>query len=266
MNHPEAIDTLLFVARLMGLAIIFQSLEFIKIKDSLSEKGIWRWSELRSDYSFLPEKVRQFLDWVMKDSIFNEMIKLRFFMGILAALYPHFFIIFVFLFLSSFLITLRWRGSFNGGSDYMTLIILLCLCIAFLNKDSSILAKGALWYISLQVISSYFLAGLYKIKQEKWRSGKAIYGFVSSPNYKVPQLVLTKSQDPIWAMRASWAVMIFEISFPLALLHPNLTLIYLLAGAFFHLGNFWVFGLNRFFWIWCASYPAIYYSAKFIQA
>lgn len=262
----EALETLLFVSRLMGIAIIFQSLEFIKIKESISEKGIWRWSELSSDYLFLPERIRHFLDWVMKDSIFNEVMKLRFFMGILAFVYPHFFIIFLFLFLSTFLITLRWRGSFNGGSDYLTLIILLCLCIAFIKRDSLMLAKGALWYMSLQVISSYFLAGLYKIKQEKWRSGKAIAGFISSPNYKVPSIILEKSQDPTVAQKMAWIIILFEITFPLVLVHPYLSVLYIASGMVFHLANFWIFGLNRFFWVWCASYPAIFYCAKFVQS
>ena len=262
MNSP--LETLLLISRLLGIAITFQSLEFIKIKESISEKGIWRWSELSSDYLFLPEKVRDFLNFIMKDSVFNELMKLRFFIGLMAFFYPHFLLIFLFLFFTTFLITLRWRGSFNGGSDYLTLIILFCLCVAFTNKSSEVLGKGALWYISLQVISSYFLAGLYKIKQEKWRSGKAITAFVTSPNYRVPVIIGEKSTDPTWAKIFSWAVMLFEMSFPLVLVHPSLTFFYLSAGIAFHLTNFFIFGLNRFFWAWCASYPAIIFCAGLI--
>ena len=160
-------ESFALICRLIGVAVLFQSLEFIKIRESISEKGIWRWSELRSDYQFLSPKVLKGLDWIMSPAIFNEMMKLRFFAAFLAAIYPYFFFIFIFLFLSTFLITLRWRGSYNGGSDYLTLIILLSICIGFHNP---LFAKGALWYISLQVISSYFLAGLYKIKQKKWQA------------------------------------------------------------------------------------------------
>lgn len=259
MSNPSEVLTL--IARLLGLAIVFQSLEFIKMKDSIAENGIWRWSELRSDYLFLPKKFLSFLDWIMPEKRFMELMTIRFYTATLAVIYPHFYIIFLILFFSTFLITLRWRGSFNGGSDYLTLIMLLCLCVGYL---SPLLAKAALWYITLQVISSYFLAGLYKVKEQKWRLGTAVYGFISSPNYKTPAFVLKKSENPTWAFVIAWAVILFELSFPLVLTLPLLTKFYLLCGVLFHLGNFLVFGLNRFFWVWSASYPALYYCSQLI--
>ena len=254
-------NTLILVARLMGIAVMLQSIEFIKMKESISEKGIWRWSELRTEYLFLPKLFFNFLDWIMQDKRFIEMMTVRFCAAIVTILYPHAFVIFFILFISTFLITLRWRGSFNGGSDYLTLIILLSLSIGFINP---LLAKAALWYITLQVLSSYFLAGLYKIKATKWRMGTAVYGFVSSPNYKTPQFIIVKSRDPFWAQLIAWSVILFELSFPLVLTLPMLTNFYLLAGILFHLVNFVTFGLNRFFWVWCASYPAIYYCGHLI--
>jgi uncharacterized membrane protein YphA (DoxX/SURF4 family) len=259
MNSPH--EVLVLIARLLGIAVTFQSLEFIQMKDSISEKGIWRWSELRTDYIFLPKKLLNALDWIMTEKRFMEMMTIRFYTAILAIIYPHFILIFLILFLSTFLITLRWRGSFNGGSDYLTLIILMCLCIGFLHP---LLAKAALWYMCLQVISSYFLAGLHKIKAQKWRLGTAIFGFVSSPNYKTPKFVIEKSKDPSLAKIMAWCVIVFELTFPLVLAHPFLTKSYLLAGVLFHFVNFMIFGLNRFFWVWCASYPAIYYCSKLI--
>jgi hypothetical protein len=240
---------------------MFQSLEFIKMKESISENGIWKWSELRAEYLFLPKKLLKALDWIMVEKRFMEMMTVRFYTALLAFIYPHFMIIFLVLFLTTFLITLRWRGSFNGGSDYLTLIILLCICVGFIHP---LLQKAALWYLSLQVISSYFIAGLHKIKKQKWRLGTAVYGFVSSPNYKTPKFIVEKSRDPSIAKAMAWAVILFELTFPLVLTHPTLTNLYLFAGILFHLSNFLIFGLNRFFWVWCASYPAIYYCSKLI--
>jgi hypothetical protein len=259
MNNAH--EVLLFISRLIGIAVMFQSLEFIKMKESISETGIWRWSELRTEYLFLPKRLLKALDWVMDEKHFMEMMTVRFYTALLAAIYPHFLLIFLVLFISTFLITLRWRGSFNGGSDYLTLIILLCICIGFLHP---LLAKAALWYLCLQVISSYFVAGLYKIKEQKWRLGTAVFGFVSSPNYKTPKFIVEKSKDSVIAKTMAWSVIAFELSFPLVLTHPALTNIYLLAGILFHMANFMIFGLNRFFWVWCASYPAIYYCSKLI--
>lgn len=259
MNNPQ--EVLVLISRLMGIAVMLQSLEFIKMKDSISKTGIWRWSELRSEYIFLPKRLLAFLDWIMPEKRFMEMMTIRFYSAILAIIYPYFFVVFLILFFTTFLITLRWRGSFNGGSDYLTLIISLCLCVGYLHP---LLAKAALWYISLQVISSYFLAGLYKVKEYKWRIGTAVYGFVSSPNYKTPTFILEKSKDPQWAKFVAWSVIIFELAFPLVLTLPMLTKFFLIAGILFHFGNFLVFGLNRFFWVWSASYPALYYCSKLI--
>lgn len=254
-------SVLVLIARLMGIAVMFQSLEFIKMKESITETGIWRWSQLRTEYLFLPKKIVKALDWMMTDKRFIEMMTIRFAAAIITIIYPNIFVIFFILFFSTFMITLRWRGSFNGGSDYLTLIILLCLSVGFLHP---LLGKAALWYITLQVISSYFLAGLYKIKETKWRLGTAVYGFVSSPNYKTPRFIVEKSRNPAWAQAIAWSIILFELSFPLVLTHPMITNFYLLAGAVFHLVNFMTFGLNRFFWVWCASYPALYYCGHLI--
>ncbi|MBC7711823.1 MAG: hypothetical protein H7177_00690 [Rhizobacter sp.] len=259
---PDSHEALILIGRLMGLAVFFQSLEFIKMKESITETGIWRWSELRSDYLFMPDKMLKALDWLMTPKRFMEIMTLRFYTGLLAFLYPHFILIFIFLFLTTFLITLRWRGSFNGGSDYLTLIILLCLCVGFVHP---LLGKAALWYLTLQVISSYFMAGLYKLKQKKWRDGTAVYGFVTSASYKTPLFIVEKCEDEAIAKFIAWSVILFELTFPLVLAHPYLTIFYLVAGLLFHLGNFLTFGLNRFFWVWSASYPALYYCSKLLR-
>lgn len=261
MNNLIAHDSLYLVARLIGFAIMLQSLEFIKMKESIADDGIWRWNELRHDYLFLPERVLKALDWVMTPKRFLEMMTIRFYSGILCFVYPYFSIVLFLLALSTFLITIRWRGSFNGGSDYLTLIITSCLFVGSLHP---LLAKAALWYITLQVVSSYFLAGLYKIKEPKWRLGTAVFGFVSSPSYKTPQFILDKSRDPNWAKMLAWGVILFELSFPLALFHP-LTKFYIVLGMAFHLMNFITFGLNRFFWVWCASYPALYFASLMLK-
>ncbi len=255
----EATSTLLFIGRFIGFVIVLQSLEFVKIRDTLTEKGVWRWNELRADYLFLPKLCQRMLDAVMNAEAFNLLMKLRLTLALLVLIYPHFALSFVFLFISTFLITLRWRGSFNGGSDYMLLIILLSLSLGMLFPT---FAKGALWYISLQVISSYFLAGLHKIKKEKWKKGYAITNFVSAPHYQVPSLILKKAQHREWAKFLTWSVLAFELTFPLVLFGPAVTTIYLSAGALFHLGNYFLFGLNRFFWVWIASYPALYYCSR----
>jgi hypothetical protein len=49
----------------------------------------------------------------------------------------------------------------------------------------------------------------------------------------------------------------FEVLFPLALLHPLALYAGLVIAATFHLANAFLFGLNRFFWIWICAYPSL---------
>ncbi len=263
MNNSQAI--LLLISRLMGFALFLQTIEFLKIKESFTEKGIWRWSEIRSEHSYMPKGTLRLLDWLMGDQPFINMLSIRLTCSFLLIIFPNWAIfqtVFcILLFFISFLLTIRFRGSFNGGSDYLGLIIILCLSIGFMHPT---LSKGALWYISLQVMSSYFLAGLVKIKQKKWREGTALYGFISSPSYQAPLSLIRMLSKQSTAFYISWGLMLFELSFPLVLMGPTFTWIYLTCGFLFHFINFFLFGLNRFFFIWVASYPAIYYCSQYI--
>ncbi|MEM7212614.1 MAG: hypothetical protein AAF479_12100 [Pseudomonadota bacterium] len=56
---------------------------------------------------------------------------------------------------------------------------------------------------------------------------------------------------------ASWGVMLFEVLFPLAILSQPLLIAALFTAAMFHLANACLFGLNRFLWVWIASYPSM---------
>ena len=55
----------------------------------------------------------------------------------------------------------------------------------------------------------------------------------------------------------SWAVILFELVFPLTLLSRQTLVAGLVVAATFHLANACLFGLNRFFWTWLSVYPAI---------
>jgi len=59
----------------------------------------------------------------------------------------------------------------------------------------------------------------------------------------------------LWS--ASWAVILFELSFPLALMTQPTLIAALLIAALFHLSNACLLGLNRFFWVWISAYPVL---------
>lgn len=150
----------------------------------------------------------------------------------------------------------RFGGPYNGGSDKMSLLILWCLTAAHLLPEP-IWQQTAFAYLGTQVVLSYFISGQVKVMNPAWRSGQALVDVFAFSAYPVSENLrdLAKWPGLLWVM--SWAVMVFEVAFPLTLLHPLSLKIGLVLGAGFHLANAMLFGLNRFFWIWLAAYPAL---------
>lgn len=167
----------------------------------------------------------------------------------------------IYMFVSHVLICLRFLGSFNGGSDFMILQVLAALCFQSIFPSQ---IKAALLYIAVQLSLSYFLAGVAKAKNADWLRGKALGGFILQSLYrKHPDLILLAKKDGLLRL-ASYSVLSFELLFPAVWGAPQLAYIFLGVGAIFHIANFWIFGLNRFFFAWLSAYPALVYSVNLL--
>ncbi|MEM9062272.1 MAG: HTTM domain-containing protein [Pseudomonadota bacterium] len=160
------------------------------------------------------------------------------------------------LFLHALVLLHRYQGPYNGGSDKMGLLILFCLSMAHL-APSDLWREMALGYLAVQVVLSYFISGQVKIANPDWRSGRALSDVFLFSAYPVSEGLRALAFRPRLFRTGSWAVMLFEVAFPLALLHPVLLIAALVIAVMFHLANAVLFGLNRFVWIWIASYPSI---------
>lgn len=219
---------------------------------------IWIWKDFKQDFSIFPRSVQQIISLILRYPNFLFVLNLR----LIAAFCLLFFqvkILFVLLLFSTILILLRWRGTFNGGSDYMTLVILMSITLATLFKNKNLVLLGCLWYIGIQTCLSYFISGLVKVKVKKWREGSALKAFIFSSNYDQPNFIKQFFKNKTLCLLSSWAVICFELCFPLAFLNPTICLLFIITAFVFHLGNFYVFGLNRFLFAWLASYPALYF-------
>ena len=117
----------------------------------------------------------------------------------------------------------------------------------------------ALVYVGCMSIVSYFVAGSVKVIDPNWRSGRALQIVFETSSFPVPpwfQKLVTKSSA---AKALALGCIAFELGFPLLLLSPSLTPAFLLSGLLFHLLNWYTLGLNRFFWSWTTTYPAIWF-------
>jgi uncharacterized membrane protein YphA (DoxX/SURF4 family) len=239
------------------ISIVFQTLEYFSLRKKLN---VWKWNEVREEYSFLKNP---FFEYTLNEKGFVFLLSVRLICAFILFFSFSFFPLMILLF-STLLIALRFRGSFNGGSDYMTSIVLSALCIGSLFPGDRILS-GVLFYIALQSVTSYFLAGLVKIKQPGWRNGEALKHFIHSPNYNPPFFIKRILAKNSLAMASAWTVMLAELLFPLVLLCGSKTAVLtVLCGAFlFHLNNVLLFGLNRFLLAWLTTYPSIYFTALY---
>lgn len=148
----------------------------------------------------------------------------------------------------------RFHGPYNGGSDKMIMLALTALGLAHLWPDWADLAVA---YLAVQVILSYLVSGWIKIVSPDWRSGRALQRVFAQSNYPASAALRGWADHPRLLLMASWSVILFELAFPLGLLRPELLYLALALAAVFHLANACLLGLNRFFWAWISTYPAV---------
>jgi hypothetical protein len=255
-------EALSWSTRLCAASVALQTLELLAIRESFSERGVWRLSTLSSELEALPRPLRWLALRCLSYRPFLALLALQ----LAACLWllargpaPALLL----LLLVTLLVCVRFRGSFNGGSDAMTMLVLLGLSAGTLFPDRPRVALGGLGYIALQTTLSYFVAGALKLKQPSWRRGRALPAFFELPRYGVPSSARALAKTPVLARAAAWGILLFECAFPLALLGPQLCAPLVAAALAFHLLNSALFGLNRFLWAWAAAYPALYYVIQF---
>lgn len=210
--------------RLLALALILQSAEFLAIKP-------YPWNVIR-------EEIPQWLRPILQPYRFTVILQLI--ISLFCLVEPAHPAVIAILLATQWLIAIRWRGTFNGASDSMTFLV----TVGWL---ASLFWEKALWYIAIQVILSYFVAGVSKLLEGEWRSGRALAVFLGRPRKRGDRLV-------------AWSIIAFEVFFPAAVLSPRVALAFMAGGLFFHLINAYVLGLNRFVFAWLAAYPALYWA------
>lgn len=149
-----------------------------------------------------------------------------------------------------------FNGPYNGGADRMSLLILLCLTGAYTLPEAR-WRELAFGYLGMQLLLSYFMSGWVKIVNPQWRRGQALRDVFLFSAYPAGENIRRWAGHPRLLLMAGWAVIGFELAFPLTFLSRPALLAGLVIAAVFHGANACLFGLNRFFWIWICAYPSI---------
>lgn len=245
---------------LLGFSLALQSVEYLRIPrlDRVND-----WAILRSEIPDRPHWVLPLLDRLLVPHTYRVLIVLRLALalglmsgglGLSGALM---------LFIIALVLLLRWRGAFNGGSDFMTLVGLTGLLIAHgvgAVATPELGWRAGLWYVTLHSITSYFVSGWVKLLHPSWRTGRALPQFLDTGIHG-PLPTDSVFRRPWLARAMSWSFTVWEGLMPLALLDPRLALVLCTVAGGFHFLVFRFFGLNRFFWAWMTSFPAIVYCA-----
>ncbi len=246
---------------LLSLSLLIQTLEYLRLRGELAPGGAWPWAVQREDIPSVA--IRRLLDRLFAPRAMSAHLYLRLPLVVLLAVVGSHPALSSLLLVSHLLILVRWRGAFNGGSDFMTLVVLTGLFLGDMIAWAGHAALGwqvCVWYITVQVVTSYFVAGWVKLLRREWRNGSALRIFLQEAVHgPLPDAHPLRQRGG--AMLASWAFILWECSFPLALLDVRLATVYCTIAVVFHGLVFWFFGLNRFFWAWLAALPAVVWCA-----
>lgn len=157
---------------------------------------------------------------------------------------------------------INYRSPFGqDGSDQMSTIVIIVLFLYHINPQNLIIAEVGIWFIALQSLLSYFTAGFFKSKGDKWTTNPtAVFLIFNTSTYGSKPIAgyLQNKQQAITFL--TWSTVAVEVLFPAVLFtgYPGM-IIFLGWGLGFHLMNALVMGLNSFLWAFLATYGAIIY-------
>ena len=132
---------------------------------------------------------------------------------------------------------------------------------------SEITVRWAVWFIAAQLSLAYFAAGVFKLISSSWRSGEALWAVLSMNPWKHAAAGRWLRERPQASSFLSWGTMLWEVTFPVALLAPPWAMATWLAiGAAFHIGCAIFMGLNSYLWSFVAAYPAVAFVNSWLRS
>jgi hypothetical protein len=265
MNELVSLPTAMaWTERLTGVALALQTSELLQLRRAWSDDGIWRWPLLAPEHGRMLGPLRWLFARLLPERPFAALLGLR----LLAALALAFGLgrwLGPFLLLTQVAIGVRFRGTFNGGSDAMSFVLLTGLTLAQLLPASTLAQKAALLYVAVQLTLSYFIAGTAKLQHAEWRSGRALSSLVRDRRYGAPGWLVRGLDGRGPSGVVSWCLLGFECGFPLAWSGPAACVPLAALGLCFHLGAWLMFGLNHFVFAWAAAYPALFWCSQLVR-
>lgn len=247
---------------LTAFTLALQALELLLMKRSTDVGRIWRAVILRRELRAGLPVPGAIADALASEKSLTVLAVTQLTAALFALIFPG--VGFALAFFTHFAICLRFRGSLNGGSDMMTVVVLTGLLIAWWTPSPDFARLGLL-YIAVQLLLSYVKAGLSKIRHIEWRRGRALAIFLErSFHADIRSFGRRLERHPLVGAGLAWGIMLFEIGAVTVPFFPALPGAYFLAALGFHFAIYLTFGLNRFFWIWLCAWPSVFFLSALI--
>jgi len=152
----------------------------------------------------------------------------------------------------SFCLT-RLTGFLASGSEQvLNLFLLLSLFLSqrpvlkteTLRSAQVIISNFAFLLCRIQLALIYAVSGVDKLFSKAWRSGDAVYSIMHLEFFFNPVIPVDLNE---WMYKIlAWAVILFELSFPILIWYRRFRLPFLILGVIFHLGIFFFLSLPDF--------------------
>jgi hypothetical protein len=154
-----------------------------------------------------------------------------------------------------------WRNTYsNNGADQLSNIILIAVSLSTLEGDGKPIKIFSIIFIACQAELSYLTSGFLKLLEKDWRNGHYLKGIFDTGNFGNRRFNEVLSKHPVFYKVISNVVIYGELCLGFAFLFPPYICLPLLAfGLIFHLSTAIIMGLNTFFWVFSATYPAIWF-------
>jgi hypothetical protein len=144
-----------------------------------------------------------------------------------------------------------WLAGSGGQQLVVNVLfwnILLCLPA---TGPGALAASVAFWTIRLQLVLAYAATGLHKLTGTHWVDGSAMGIVATDPAFGPAWL----AGMPLLAKGATWAVLLFQLTFPVAVWWRATRIPWMVFGVLFHLATAWWLGIPEMALAFIAVYP-----------
>lgn len=123
----------------------------------------------------------------------------------------------------------------SGGQQLIANVLFWNIGLAFAGEKAARapVGYGAFWIIRLQLLLAYAATGSHKLMGTHWLDGTAMGIAATDPAYG-PAWIADHS---VIAVLATWCVLIFQLTFPIAVWWRPTRYAWMLFGALFHVGT-----------------------------